>query len=277
MINKKFRTLEEKTGHVYILSNPLYPSLVKIGSTKKHPEVRASQITKQTGVLGIFIVEWFVEVDITCYEKLERRVHEELKLYRFLNYKEFFEISLEQTIEVAKRIIKEWNEDIVYEYLNAREAINPLELERRENLKQPKIFYNQYEQYEIKIHSENQNLQKATEELQHRIKELEEERKAYIHNLENLISDNKKYQYLLENSEKIVTKFLSCIFKFMKIPKRLAIFSIKLNNNELNYVSSILEETKKDKKNYLKDYIIESNLFDENRKVLIDTRPKNKN
>ncbi len=263
MLNKKFRKQKEKTGYVYVLSNPLYPSLFKIGSTKLNPEVRADTITRRTGVLGIFIVEWFVEVNISYYKNLEISTHRELDLYRFLNHKEFFTINLQDAIDTTKRIIEERKIDIIREYSNQKQYSNPLESERIDNLKQTKIFYDQYEQYEIKMYSEKQGLQEEVERLQKVITQLKEESITNKHNLENLISDNKKYEYLLENTEDIIAKLLSYILNLGKFPKNLIDFFIRINDNEANYISNILEKLKKNKQSLLKTHIIDDTLFED--------------
>jgi hypothetical protein len=48
-------------GYVYILSNHKYENQYKIGASAK-PEVRAEQLSRQTGVIGEFIIEWKMEV-----------------------------------------------------------------------------------------------------------------------------------------------------------------------------------------------------------------------
>lgn len=85
--------------YVYVLSNPSYPQELKIGYTKKHPEVRAKQISRGTGVLYPFKVEWA----FNCHngEFLEREVHKHLAQHRVRNDREFFQVSLEE----AKRVI----------------------------------------------------------------------------------------------------------------------------------------------------------------------------
>lgn len=44
--------------YVYILSNPELPGIVKIGKSRFDPTKRAGQLSRYTGVLGEFKVEW---------------------------------------------------------------------------------------------------------------------------------------------------------------------------------------------------------------------------
>ena len=82
---------------VYILSNPTQPGLLKIGYTKKLPEERAKQISSATGVALPYKVEWAYQ----CFngEIVEREIHHKLKAQRVNNYKEFFQVSLEEAKE----------------------------------------------------------------------------------------------------------------------------------------------------------------------------------
>ena len=56
------RNIEDICGYVYIMTNHCYPNLIKIGQTIKKPDVRANELSKSTGVIGEFVVEWFAEV-----------------------------------------------------------------------------------------------------------------------------------------------------------------------------------------------------------------------
>lgn len=92
--------------YVYILSNSKYQGLLKIGRTKRHPEIRAKVLNGQTGAIGNFKVEWFKEVSDSIY--VEKTLH-----YYFRNYhqeKEFFLMELNIAIEVADFIIKSLHE-----------------------------------------------------------------------------------------------------------------------------------------------------------------------
>jgi hypothetical protein len=48
--------------YIYILSNADKPEIVKVGMTKKHPEVRADKLTNGTGSTGKWQVEWSMVV-----------------------------------------------------------------------------------------------------------------------------------------------------------------------------------------------------------------------
>jgi hypothetical protein len=91
-------------GYVYIFSNTELLDVVKIGKTVKHPEVRAEQLNKQTGTIGKFKVEWFVEVRDESI--LEFILHTYLKDYH--KTKEYFNIELTRAIEFSKKISKEY-------------------------------------------------------------------------------------------------------------------------------------------------------------------------
>lgn len=49
---------KERIGHVYILSNDREIDIFKVGKSLKSPEVRADQLSRQTGSIGNYKVEW---------------------------------------------------------------------------------------------------------------------------------------------------------------------------------------------------------------------------
>jgi hypothetical protein len=101
---KKF----SKKGYVYILSNPLFRStLLKIGMTTRTPEQRAMEMYEgHTGVPNNFTVEFKKEV-ANC-EFAEEVIHHRLDNFRVNEYREFFEINIEE----AKKIINEVCKDV---------------------------------------------------------------------------------------------------------------------------------------------------------------------
>jgi hypothetical protein len=93
---------KEGNEYVYILLNPSFPNLLKIGSTTKAPEDRAKVLSKGTGVPQEFEVIWVY----TCFkaEKIEREVHKKLRKYRINNQREFFQIDLQTAIDSIETI-----------------------------------------------------------------------------------------------------------------------------------------------------------------------------
>ena len=81
--------------YVYILSNPYYGNRLKVGRSTNHPEVRAKELSRLTGVIGEFYVEWSIEVPDS--KSAEAMAHFVLKEYKF--QKEFFSIDLNLAIE----------------------------------------------------------------------------------------------------------------------------------------------------------------------------------
>ena len=67
------------TGFVYILLNESYRGLVKIGKSRRHPNLRAKELSG-TGVLHPYLVAYYEKVS-DC-DLAESLVHEELKQFR---------------------------------------------------------------------------------------------------------------------------------------------------------------------------------------------------
>ncbi len=88
-------------GHVYILTNPAMPGLVKIGHTARHPDIRAAELSAATGVPGRFVVAW--SHPVRDHEALESLAHGRLDRYRVNANREFFSCTVAQ----ARRIIEQ--------------------------------------------------------------------------------------------------------------------------------------------------------------------------
>ncbi len=91
MNNENKEIKNDKHGFVYVLSNPAYKGLLKVGWTTRTPEERAKELYK-TGVPDKFNVEYKVEFENA--ENAEEQVHSLLKAYRHSQRREFFTCSL---------------------------------------------------------------------------------------------------------------------------------------------------------------------------------------
>lgn len=86
-----------KNGFVYIFSNNEYVGLIKIGKSKNNPVIRAHQLSKNTGAIGTFVLEWSREVP--AVDIAETFLH---FIFRNFHYqKEFFKIDVQDAILLA--------------------------------------------------------------------------------------------------------------------------------------------------------------------------------
>lgn len=97
---------ETKEQYVYVMSNPSFPNRLKIGWTKKHPNIRAKELNT-TGLPTPFVVEFV----ITTYEgpKVETLIHNHIKKYRVTQNREFFQISKH---ELSNIIVNDLNLEV---------------------------------------------------------------------------------------------------------------------------------------------------------------------
>ena len=89
-----------RVGHVYLLINSAVPDFVKIGMTTRSPPDRARELSS-TGVPGRWEVHFCIFVPDCAV--VERMVHNELKLCRFSDDREFFKIALPEAQAVIQR------------------------------------------------------------------------------------------------------------------------------------------------------------------------------
>lgn len=116
-----------KSGYVYILSNDLDSSVLKIGFTTRTPDDRCKELNAQTGVFFTYKVEHVKRVygNAEDYEKL---VHKEFRKYRVLPNKEHFRVDFVRAIYIVEHI-----ENIIIERKSKKNieslrlSLNPLE------------------------------------------------------------------------------------------------------------------------------------------------------
>jgi hypothetical protein len=87
---------------VYVLSNPSFNGMLKIGYTKNAPELRSEQLYKGTGVPTPFKLEFAKQ----CLngEMLERLTHKYLKKDRVNNEREFFYTKLNDVVATINKL-----------------------------------------------------------------------------------------------------------------------------------------------------------------------------
>lgn len=89
------------TEIVYILTNPVFPDLVKIGRTKNLEE-RVRSLSSQTGVPVPFEVYYSCTVDDS--KKVEKHLHDGFSDHRINPRREFFRINPERVLSILKLV-----------------------------------------------------------------------------------------------------------------------------------------------------------------------------
>jgi Fe2+ transport system protein B len=80
--------MADKEGWVYVLTNEAMPGLVKVGQTYKTPEIRAQELSSETGVAAQYVVVY--KAFVSNYDQVEKVVHDKLKSAGKHYNKEFF-------------------------------------------------------------------------------------------------------------------------------------------------------------------------------------------
>lgn len=96
--------MENNKGYVYVMINPSYEGLVKIGKTTKEPEDRAKELSSATGVATPFIVA-YKRMFNDCHVA-EKTIHKILtnKGVRVSNSREFFRLPISDAIDTILNI-----------------------------------------------------------------------------------------------------------------------------------------------------------------------------
>ncbi len=90
-------------GFIYVLSNSLMPSLVKIGLTTRNVEERVHELNSPTGVPSPFDIESYFITNNP--QEDEKKIHEKLNNYRVTDKKEFFEISPDEARTLISKFL----------------------------------------------------------------------------------------------------------------------------------------------------------------------------
>ncbi len=89
-------------GTVYILLNPKYPDLIKIGRTARDPHIRARELSRESGVPANFIVIYDEIVDEV--DRVESELHQKFAGYRVDRNKEFFSVRPTDAIKALQQM-----------------------------------------------------------------------------------------------------------------------------------------------------------------------------
>ncbi|MCP2088890.1 UNVERIFIED_ORG: hypothetical protein J2Y81_004977 [Paraburkholderia sediminicola] len=95
-----------KNGFIYILINPEFPKILKIGKTTDLSERRAKKISSGTGVPQDFIVVF--DALVGDVDAAEVELHEELNEYRTNQRREFFRIPPKMAINAVMAKAKKY-------------------------------------------------------------------------------------------------------------------------------------------------------------------------
>tara|TARA_A100001015_G_C14824436_1_gene646086 strand:- start:24 stop:983 length:960 start_codon:yes stop_codon:yes gene_type:complete len=100
---KRSKKLSTDLNHIYIFSNKSYSNnTFKIGWTSDDPEIRAEQLSADTGVLYPFKVEYSKRFKDA--EKVEKKIHKHFNEFRIRKNKEYFEVEKEKIITYIEKL-----------------------------------------------------------------------------------------------------------------------------------------------------------------------------
>src|SRR5438445_98745 len=88
---------------IYILENPSFPEVVKIGKTEREVAERARELSSATGVPTEFTV--FRQYAVEDATIAERQAHERLAEYRVSENREFFRLSADDAALILEEML----------------------------------------------------------------------------------------------------------------------------------------------------------------------------
>jgi hypothetical protein len=104
-INERKFMIKEK-GFIYILSNPSFGNLYKVGMTTRDPYERAEELSELTAIPTPFKVEYSAYVeDCSVTEALTHKILQE-RGYRVAENREYFNAPLQEIKKIISRVKK---------------------------------------------------------------------------------------------------------------------------------------------------------------------------
>lgn len=99
----KRKKANRRVGWLYILRNPVFPkNLLKIGKTSRYPTERAEELGRRTGLPESFQLLHYIHV--SDHHLAEQYAHQLLANQRYRPDREFFEVSLQQAVQVFDQV-----------------------------------------------------------------------------------------------------------------------------------------------------------------------------
>ncbi len=102
-LEKNISLTTNQLGFIYIMSNPSFPYLLKIGKTTRTTIERAKEISSSSGVPTPFKIDY--EIMTPSLDVAEKNILKQLDKYRHRKEREFFKLPLNQAIIIAKEEI----------------------------------------------------------------------------------------------------------------------------------------------------------------------------
>lgn len=241
---------------VYVMSNPSLPDdYLKIGWTRKHPNIRAKDL-HTSGIPTPFIVE---HVIITPDgSKLEKQIHNHLNTFRLADNREFFKISK----EVLTKILEN---DLMLELIQITEIpetfdrkksnndkVNEIELLYEDLKKETEDFFGKFKKEKTELVIKNMNNKKYVS-----FRDTEYNQSSlHIHGLENDDEKHFKNIFYFINREIIeYKKFLdNLIYNYKEIKDRIGGRQMRSDNIEFK---KLILKTQKDLHNIRSEYVVE--------------------
>jgi Fe2+ transport system protein B len=140
--------MADKGGWVYVLTNEAMPGLVKVGQTYKTPEIRAQELSSETGVAAHYVVVY--KAFVPNYDQVEKVVHRKLKSAGKHYNKEFFKCE-------AFEVIRHIRDSTTIKFEESKEDID-------RKIRQQKSLEEKQKSLEEKQKAERQRLAKKKEQ-----------------------------------------------------------------------------------------------------------------
>lgn len=138
--------METRKGYVYVMMNPSYNDMVKIGKTTKTPEERAKELSSSTGVATPFVVVYKRSFN-NCHaaEKIAHDILTE-RGYRVNDMREFFSVETSEAIDIILQIPDEEYPEYINESSASSEGLGANVFSSEGN-ELGEAYYNKAEEY----------------------------------------------------------------------------------------------------------------------------------
>ena len=114
--------ISKSIGIIYVLSNPSFTEIVKIGYTKNPLEERINELSKSTSIPTPFVCEHHIIVPYV--QEVEARIHKHLKEYRINPKREFFRLSVKKAISEINLLLFQEKDSLKADIIQIYKLLN---------------------------------------------------------------------------------------------------------------------------------------------------------
>ncbi|MGF1694001.1 GIY-YIG nuclease family protein [Photobacterium kagoshimensis] len=139
---------DKSSGYIYVLQNPMFPHLVKIGYTTRTVKERVREINSSSGLPDGFVVKFSFLCDDPY--SVEQAIHKEFSHRRHSKNREFFEVNVEDVTRfvaykyIDEKLVNIIRDDLQTEIKGYKDQLNKKDVELADFISEVEVAFDNY-------------------------------------------------------------------------------------------------------------------------------------